>query len=92
MSLNDLQINPRAWPDANCVGLPTSVFYPTRGETTEPAKQVCQACSCRQECLEYAIARAEKFGIWGGQSERARREIRRQRAHARAAATSGGAA
>ncbi|MSV47481.1 MAG: WhiB family transcriptional regulator, partial [Actinobacteria bacterium] len=36
------------------------------------------------DCLEYALANGEKFGIWGGLSERERRRIRRQRALARA--------
>jgi WhiB family transcriptional regulator, redox-sensing transcriptional regulator len=34
----------------------------------------------RGECLEYALANGEKFGIWGGLSERERRRLRRQRA------------
>ena len=37
----------------------------------------------REDCLEYALANGEKFGIWGGMSERERRRIRRQRAIAR---------
>jgi WhiB family redox-sensing transcriptional regulator len=40
----------------------------------------------REDCLEYALANGEKFGIWGGMSERERRRIRRQRALARRAA------
>jgi WhiB family redox-sensing transcriptional regulator len=39
----------------------------------------------REDCLEYALANGEKFGIWGGLSERARRRIRRQRALTRRA-------
>jgi WhiB family redox-sensing transcriptional regulator len=34
----------------------------------------------REQCLEYAITHSEKFGIWGGLSERERRRIRRERA------------
>jgi WhiB family redox-sensing transcriptional regulator len=33
----------------------------------------------RVECLEFAIANSEKFGIWGGMSERERRRVRRAR-------------
>jgi len=40
----------------------------------------------REDCLEYALQNGEKFGIWGGMSERERRRIRRQRALARVAA------
>jgi WhiB family redox-sensing transcriptional regulator len=34
----------------------------------------------REDCLEYALANGEKFGIWGGMSERERRRVRRARA------------
>jgi WhiB family redox-sensing transcriptional regulator len=34
----------------------------------------------RLDCLEYALSNGEKFGIWGGLSERERRRLRRQRA------------
>ena len=41
---------------------------------------MCRSCEVRVECLEYALSHAEKFGIWGGLSERERRRVRRQRA------------
>ena len=47
---------------------------------------MCRGCIVRSQCLEYALVHSEKFGIWGGMSERERRRIRRQRAIARAAA------
>jgi WhiB family redox-sensing transcriptional regulator len=34
----------------------------------------------REDCLEYALDNGEKFGIWGGMSERERRRLRRARA------------
>ena len=37
-------------------------------------------CAGQAECLEYALSHGEKFGIWGGLSERERRRVRRQRA------------
>jgi len=33
----------------------------------------------RLECLEYALGNDERFGIWGGLSERERRRVRLQR-------------
>ncbi len=68
----------RAW--ASCVGVDPELFFPERGETTRHAKAVCSRCLVCQECLEYALANAEKFGVWGGTSERERRKLRRQRA------------
>jgi len=59
---------------------------PRRGASTREAKEVCRGCVVREDCLEYALANGEKFGIWGGMSERERRRIRRQRALARTGA------
>ena len=70
---------------ANCLGVDPDLFFPERGASTKEAKGVCQGCVVREDCLEYALVNGEKFGIWGGLSERERRRIRRQRALARAA-------
>ncbi|MEY3362630.1 MAG: hypothetical protein RLZZ538_173 [Actinomycetota bacterium] len=73
----------RAWQDqANCLGVDPDLFFPERGASTREAKEVCRGCEVRQQCLEYALANGEKFGIWGGLSERERRRLRRQRAQA----------
>ena len=75
------------WHDfANCLGVDPDLFFPERGASTREAKEVCRGCIVREDCLEYALQNGEKFGIWGGMSERERRRIRRQRALARAAA------
>ncbi len=71
---------------ANCLGVDPDLFFPERGASTKEAKAVCQACVVREDCLEYALENSEKFGIWGGLSERERRRLRRARALARAAA------
>ncbi len=70
-----------AWQDlANCRGANADLFFPERGASTRTAKSICRECTVREECLEFAIVNSEKFGIWGGLSERERRKIRRQRA------------
>lgn len=66
--------------DGNCIGVDPDLFFPERGASTSQAKAVCRGCRVRPECLDYALATNEKFGIWGGLSERERRRIRRQRA------------
>src|SRR5688500_14105300 len=74
------------WQDgANCLGVDPDLFFPERGASTREAKEVCRGCVVREDCLEYALANGEKFGIWGGMSERERRRIRRARALARRA-------
>jgi WhiB family redox-sensing transcriptional regulator len=75
-----------AWRQrANCVGLDPNLFFPVRGSSTREAKEVCRGCVVRGECLDYSLSSHEKFGIWGGLSERERRRIRRARLLARSA-------
>ncbi|MDH3729896.1 MAG: WhiB family transcriptional regulator [Acidimicrobiia bacterium] len=69
-----------SWQDlANCRGGNADLFFPERGASTRTAKGICKACVVRDDCLEFAITNGEKFGIWGGLSERERRKIRRDR-------------
>ena len=76
-----LTLEALAWQDfANCRGADVDIFFPDRGASTRGAKEICAACQVRSECLDYAVTRGEKFGIWGGLSERERRKIRKQRA------------
>ncbi|MDQ3573426.1 MAG: WhiB family transcriptional regulator [Actinomycetota bacterium] len=76
-----LQAGPeRTWQrQANCMGVDPDLFFPERGASTREAKEVCRGCVVREDCLEYALTNSEKFGIWGGLSERERRRIRRAR-------------
>jgi WhiB family redox-sensing transcriptional regulator len=52
-------------------------FFPEKGGSTREAKKVCLGCDVRSECLEYALANDERFGIWGGLSERERRRLKK---------------
>jgi len=61
--------------DALCAQTDPDAFYPEKGGSTREAKQVCLGCPVRSECLEYALDRVERFGIWGGKSERERRKL-----------------
>src|SRR3972149_511381 len=71
----------RRWQErSNCLGVDPDLFFPERGASTKEAKGVCGGCEVRLDCLEYALRHGEKFGIWGGMSERERRRLRRQRA------------
>ena len=74
------------WDEANCLGVDPDLFFPERGASTREAKAVCRGCVVSDDCLEYARQNSEKFGIWGGMSERERRRVRRQRALTRRAA------
>ena len=66
------------WHDyANCLGVDPDLFFPERGASTREAKEVCRGCEVRHDCLEFALQNGEKFGIWGGMSERERRKVRK---------------
>ncbi|MGY1753843.1 WhiB family transcriptional regulator [Blastococcus sp. SYSU D01042] len=64
---------------ALCGETDPEAFFPEKGGSTRDAKRVCTGCEVRAECLEFALANDERFGIWGGLSERERRRLRHQR-------------
>lgn len=63
---------------ALCAQTDPEAFFPEKGGSTREAKRVCAFCEVRAECLDYALANDERFGIWGGLSERERRKFRRR--------------
>ncbi len=62
---------------ALCAQTDPEAFFPEKGGSTREAKRICVGCEVRVECLEYALANDERFGIWGGLSERERRRLKR---------------
>jgi len=67
------------WQDrALCAETDPEAFFPEKGGSTREAKRICSGCEVRAQCLEYALAHDERFGIWGGLSERERRRLKRQ--------------
>tara|TARA_Y100001949_G_scaffold149853_1_gene134792 strand:+ start:66 stop:434 length:369 start_codon:yes stop_codon:yes gene_type:complete len=80
MVLGTKWIDIKDWSDkAMCKDLDTQIFFPKRGEATRPIKIICSVCPVVKPCLEYAMKSSEKFGVWGGTSERERRRIRGMR-------------
>jgi WhiB family transcriptional regulator, redox-sensing transcriptional regulator len=65
--------------EALCAETDPEAFFPEKGGSTREAKRVCTGCTVRAECLEFALRNDERFGIWGGLSERERRRLRLQR-------------
>jgi WhiB family transcriptional regulator, redox-sensing transcriptional regulator len=67
---------PGDWRDsALCAQTDPEIFFPDKGESVTAAKRVCAACEVRAECLQEALDRGERFGVWGGLSERERRTL-----------------
>ena len=68
-----------SWQErALCAQPDPEAFFPEKGGSTREAKKVCVSCEVRAECLEYALENDERFGIWGGLSERERRKLKRR--------------
>ncbi len=68
-----------AWQtDALCAQTDPEAFFPEKGGSTRDAKRICASCDVRAQCLEYALHNDERFGIWGGLSERERRKLKRR--------------
>jgi WhiB family redox-sensing transcriptional regulator len=63
---------------ALCAQTDPEAFFPEKGGSTREAKKICTTCAVRSECLEYALGNDERFGIWGGLSERERRRLKRR--------------
>jgi hypothetical protein len=60
----------------------TSVFYPADRERgprlarrERRAKQICGQCPVVTDCLSWALAAREPFGVWGGMSEKERARL-----------------
>lgn len=64
---------------ARCAEVFPDLFHPDKGGSSREAKRVCVNCEVRSQCLEYAIANDERYGIWGGLSERERRAEKKRR-------------
>ncbi len=71
--------NPLSWQtDSLCAQTDPEAFFPEKGGSTRDAKKICTSCEVRTQCLEYALQNDERFGIWGGMSERERRKLRKR--------------
>ncbi|MFJ4876752.1 WhiB family transcriptional regulator [Streptomyces sp. NPDC088745] len=69
-----------SWQEsALCAQTGPEFFFPEPGSSTREAKRLCGACDMRAACLEYALSHDERFGVWGGLSEKERYALRRGR-------------
>jgi WhiB family redox-sensing transcriptional regulator len=70
---------PPPWvDDALCAETDPECFFPEKGGSTREAKAVCSRCPVAAPCLDWALEHEERFGIWGGLSERERRKVAKQ--------------
>jgi WhiB family transcriptional regulator, redox-sensing transcriptional regulator len=72
---------PQWYSEAACKGQPVELFFPVRGESAQPAKEICSSCPVKEPCADYAagtqVAGQPIHGVWGGMSARERRRAKR---------------
>ncbi len=71
-----VQIDPESGEEVKIPNDP-GIFFPEKGESTRPAKKICRGedgrppCKIIEQCQYWAV-RNERYGVWGGLSERER--------------------
>jgi WhiB family redox-sensing transcriptional regulator len=71
------------WRDAAlCATSDPEAWFPEKGGSTREPKRICRRCPVQEPCLRYALENEERYGVYGGFSERERRKILRDRAKA----------
>lgn len=64
---------------AMCAQIDPELHFPKKRNPATAAKKVCAICEVRLDCLEYALANDEQFGIWGGLSRKEREKVKKER-------------
>jgi WhiB family redox-sensing transcriptional regulator len=68
-----------AWQERGaCRGVDPEVFFPVSDEEAWRAKEICAVCEVRLDCLAFSLANRERYGVWGGVTERERAEMFRR--------------
>lgn len=75
---------PYGWQeDAACRGIEPEIFFPVSDEEAGPAKAICGACDVRRACLIFSFQNKERYGVWGGVTEKERIDMARRGVAAR---------
>jgi len=62
-----------------CHGRNDDAMFPDSNREQKVAAQFCQLrCEVQTECLSYALEADERWGVWGGTTERERERLRRR--------------
>lgn len=76
-----LDLAPCGWQDqAACKGRTDANWFsegPGPSRAQHDAMKICHTCPVELDCLRYAVANGEKYGIWGGMTENQRQHLRR---------------
>jgi WhiB family transcriptional regulator, redox-sensing transcriptional regulator len=85
-------LNAAKWRSAAaCLSADPDLFFPISAKgpgekQVARAKIICGGCRVRQQCLEFALAHDQLYGIWGGTTPEDRQRDRRRKRRAAVAA------
>jgi len=77
---------------AACLTEDPALFFPVGNtgpalQQIEDAKKICQSCTVKDQCLNWALDAGQDHGVWGGMSEDERRAMKRRAARSRVRAS-----
>ncbi len=61
-----------------CRGVDPEVFFPISEDDAWRAKEICAMCSVQQQCLVNSLQNRERYGVWGGVTEKERQDMFRR--------------
>ena len=61
-----------------CRGVEPEGFFPISEEDAWRAKEICAACNVRESCLVFSLTNRERYGVWGGVTEKERQDMFRR--------------
>jgi len=71
-------VDEKPWASfASCRDHPGMTFFPQTKAEEAAAQAICSACPVREQCLEHALTMNERYGVWGGLTEKERRRLAR---------------
>jgi WhiB family redox-sensing transcriptional regulator len=70
------------WSAALCAQADPDAWHPEQGASVRDPKRICRSCPITDECGEWALATRQRWGVWGGMTERERRRELRRRSEA----------
>ncbi len=53
------------------------MFFASTRDDERAALVVCSTCTVKGDCLDFAVDSRERFGVWGGTTERERKRMMR---------------
>jgi WhiB family redox-sensing transcriptional regulator len=62
---------------AACRDQDPDIFFPLTTTGEREAIRICRGCPVSSDCLEFALEARIRFGVWGGKTEKQRRNLQR---------------